>query len=464
MKVHSFIEKKIGSLKNKDILQVGMDHSIEKPSLMIDLAELKNINQLASSNQYDVILITDAIDKIPVFEMEQLWVKLKTRLKRGGCLIINTPTHDSPNEFVGEEVVHVQTKGSLMRSCLKHHFICILCEQNYFAFVLRDHLSSFEKKRSNEFLFFHNKLLEEAGIDFEKARNEEELSKLMPTPGRVMIGCVTENNEKYRDQTLRLVRSIRWFGGRMAGVNIFVCIVDEADPNFVEELERLGVFVRIVKRFSKWHPQSNKMRFFELPETKDYDTILFLDCDTVIVRDPSDYITGEHFQAALAAGLTVPYEQFEEIFSFFKLPMLPREHRTVLADIRTIMYCNAGVLIFPQRLMKEFYPVWKKYTKLLIKHRDLLGRNFNFCEQASLTLAYASKNIPFQSLPYEMNFHLVSRKLKKIIECDPVIIHYHNRITEEKLLKEKTRSPYAIKRIRELNQRLEEVMKKKKGL
>ena len=54
-------------------------------------------------------------------------------------------------------------------------------------------------------------------------------------PGRVAIGCVAENNPEFLSRALNLLRSVRWFGGAMAGVDFFVCIADGVDSNYVRE-------------------------------------------------------------------------------------------------------------------------------------------------------------------------------------------------------------------------------------
>ena len=179
-----------------------------------------------------------------------------------------------------------QTEGTLLRDCLKFDLIMADSENSYFAFIRKEDLSLYTSDLQERFLSHHEKWLSKFGLEKKESYEKYDFRKLVPGAGRLMLGCVAENNEKYQTQALRLVQSIRWFGGKMAGANIFVCMVDEADPKFVEELGKWGVFVRIVKRFSESHPPSNKLRLFELPEVDSYDTIMLLDCDTVFVQDP----------------------------------------------------------------------------------------------------------------------------------------------------------------------------------
>ena len=78
----------------------------------------------------------------------------------------------------------------------------------------------------------------------------------------------------------------------MADADFFLCVVGSLDDAYRHAFEKLGAMVRTVRRFSPKHPHSNKIRFFELSELGQYDFALCLDCDTVLVQDPSAYILG----------------------------------------------------------------------------------------------------------------------------------------------------------------------------
>ncbi len=274
--------------------------------------------------------------------------------------------------------------------------------------------------------------------------------------GRIVIGCVAENTPKYLSQALRLLQSVRWFGGTMAKVDFIVCIVDEVDPEYKAEFERLEALVRIVPRFSPVHPQSNKLRFFELLELAAYDTIIFLDCDTIIVQDPSMYLDGAVMQARIAGYPTVPHTIFKELFSFFGLSLPAQQYQCSVSGEPTIWYSNAGVLIVPAGILKTFFPVWRKFTIALCQNIDLLQDARNFCEQASLTLAFVAEPVPFKALPLAMNCPVPSDDAildLKVRECDPVIIHYHNQIDHAGLVICNS-NPFASERINTFNERV----------
>lgn len=276
---------------------------------------------------------------------------------------------------------------------------------------------------------------------------------------RILVGCVAENTPKYLSQALRLLQSVRWFGGTMANVNFIVCVVEKVDPEYHSEFERLGALVRIVPRFNPVHPQSNKLRFFELPDIASYDTIIFMDCDTVIVQDPSCYLDGSVMRARIAGYPTVPHNIFKEIFSFYGLSLPSQQYYCSISGDPTIWYCNAGVLVFPKEILKTLFPLWLKFTSDLCENIDLLQDARNFCEQASLTLAFCQHPVPFKELPLEMNCPIPSDEDEvvgsRVLECDPFIIHYHNQIDCAGLIKVNS-NPFASEKITKFNERVKQ--------
>ncbi|MFV5318689.1 class I SAM-dependent methyltransferase [Priestia megaterium] len=428
------------------------------PKVTLEIKEAKDLNK---KNSYDVIVLNHVIEYIPVFEMEVVWRKIKNMLRPGGVIIIGNSLYDNPNEADDTDNIHEtmgmncnkQTKGTLLRSCLGHDFILAKVESQHIGLISKKDLSIFSKSKKNSFLSTHNKELSKLGFYNQTNFSKDDLKKLVPDAGRVVIGCVTENNAKFREQTLKLVQSIRWFGGSMAGVNIIVCVVEDVDSAFVKELGKWGAFVRIVKRFSTEHAPSNKLRFLELSETASYDTVMLMDCDTVIVQDPLKYIKGDRFQAAMAGMATVSHKTFEKLFSHYNLPMPEKEFKTSFKGNQMIWYCNAGVLIFPQEILPSFLSTWKKYVHDLVANKHLL-KKFFFCEQAALTLAYYAEDIPFEELPKEMNYHLNPKILYTGKKVDPIIIHYHDYINNKGYLLKKTKDIHLLRMIQKFNKRL----------
>ena len=432
-----------------------------------NILNCSQVEDLNDKKQYKIIVLSNILEWIPVYEMVQVWEKIKKILSPGGFIIIRTVLYENPNELGDDELdlisisCNKQTGGTLLRDCLKHDLLIAESEEECFAVIRKEDLFLYNEEQKDRFYAHHKKWLAPYSLEAQDIYTEEEYLNMVPGAGRIMIGCVAENNQKYQTQALRLVQSIRWFGEKMAGANIFVCMVDEADPEFVEELEKWGVFVRIVKRFSISHPPSNKLRLFELSEASSYDTIMLMDCDTIIVRDPQPFITGDHFQAAMAAGLTIPYNIFRNLFTYYRLPLPQQNYLTAISKQKTIWYCNAGVLIFPRAMIQSFFPVWKKYTIDLSQKKSLLGKHYFFCEQASLSIAFAKHPLPFSRLDLVMNFHLTPNIRNEMKRCVPVIIHYHKMNDEAGFLKPISKNPYTNDRIKLFNQRLKRYLDNK---
>lgn len=245
---------------------------------------------------------------------------------------------------------------------------------------------------------------------------------------RLAIGCVAENTPKYLEQALRLVQSVRWFGGALNEAQFYVCVVDDVSLHYRMELERYGVTICVVSRFSTKHPQSNKLRFLELPDIVHYDHVLLLDCDTIVVRDPSSYLFHPGLAAKIADVPTVAMDTFHRVFSVFGVPVPEADQFCTVSGELTIPYFNAGVLAFSRQAMDTLVPRWIELNQQLIARMELLGEQSNFCEQASLSLALSAIGTPFETLGNAFNFplHFDDAALAPFLEdVDPFIIHYH---------------------------------------
>ncbi|RDW16419.1 hypothetical protein CWR48_17415 [Oceanobacillus arenosus] len=463
-----FIKSFAGHLKNKSVLEIGFGrgeliplflkemiqsyHGVDfsstalkiakgrytDPKVKLEKMEAKDLNEETS---YDVIVLNHIVEHIPVFEMEEVWQKVVKTLNPGGIIMLGTPLYENSNEADPMEdnqatmgiSCNKQTIDTILKMCNRHDLLCVKWEQNYFGFVQKREFSLTSTD-------IKSKLMKHC---------------ITSDAGRLLIGCVAENTPKYREQALRLVQSIRWFGGSMAGANIVVCMVEEVAPSFVDELGKWGAFVRVVERFSTEHAPSNKFRFFELPETVFYDTLMLMDCDTIIVQDPLKHISGDKFQAAMAGKPTVSHAAFKKLFSHYHLPLPTQQFKAAFNSEPMIWYCNAGVLIFPQKMLPSFLSKWEEYVHDLVENKHLLDKFF-FCEQAALTLAYFTEDIPFEELPKEMNYHLNPKIIYKGDKVDPIIIHYHKYINDNGYLMENTQDFHLLRMVKKFNKRLRE--------
>lgn len=273
---------------------------------------------------------------------------------------------------------------------------------------------------------------------------------------RLLMGCVAENTPKYLSQALRLLQSVRWFGGKAANAKFTICAIEDIDPSYRSLFESYGATVRIVPRFEVKSPVTNKIRFLQQEDIFDYDTVMLLDCDTIIVQDPSKYFSEKVFRAKIADGPTMPHEMFAKLFDFFGIPLPTQNYSCTVWGQPTIPYFNTGVLIFPKSALSTLVPKWIEFTNRLIENIELIVGREHFCEQASMSLALAASGEPFNVMGNEMNFptHFEYREESPLLHnIDPFIIHYHSCFDSEGYING-SKYPLASARIDKFNQRL----------
>jgi hypothetical protein len=253
----------------------------------------------------------------------------------------------------------------------------------------------------------------------------------------VLVGLLTENTPRMLVQAIRLLRSIRWFGGELANARVIVCGVGPLEARARETLEALGAGIRTVTRFHPASPTGNRHQLLaEL--LKEPERLLFLlDCDTIVVRDPLPSLRDDAFQAKIAPSPTVSDEVFERLFAHFGLPKPPRSHVTGFDGSPTIPYFNAGVFAVPRTIAATLAPSWRRFNQILADNPHLAAPCQRHMHQAALTLAIAETKVPYHELPDELNFQINAQQLPAppgYAETDPAIIHYHERATDDGFL------------------------------
>ncbi|HEX7422078.1 MAG TPA: sulfotransferase, partial [Thermoanaerobaculia bacterium] len=274
----------------------------------------------------------------------------------------------------------------------------------------------------------------------------------------ILVGCVTEDTPKYLGQTLRLVQSIRWFGGELARARVIVGAVERIDPRVRRALEALGAEIRVLPRFEPRNGSANRLQLFaELRDEKEQN-YLMLDCDTIVVRDPLPMLRGNVFHAKIAPFPTVTHDVFVRLFAHFGLPLPARSHVTGYTGTPTIPYFNAGVFSISAELAARLVPEWRYYNALLAAEPALVAPCEKNLHQAALAIALAKTGIPVAETGPELNFQLNATHVAAppgYAEVEPFIIHYHHLVDDAGMLLP-TPFPRAQERIERFNERLRE--------
>jgi hypothetical protein len=282
----------------------------------------------------------------------------------------------------------------------------------------------------------------------------------------VVFGCVTEDTPKYLGQTLRLVQSIRWFGGELAQTHLVVGAVERIDAGARRALEALGADIRILPRFVAPNGPANRLQLFDELRDGDEQNFLMLDCDTLVVRDPLPLLRRDVFQAKIAPIPTVTQEVFERLFAHFGLQLPERTFITGYSGTPTIPYFNAGVFAISGDLAGRLVPEWRRFNALLAAQPELVAPCQKHLHQAALALALAVSGIPIVEAGAELNFQLNMTWLPappEYLDLDPFIIHYHHLVDEAGFLLP-CPFPRAQERIDLFHERLREERSRGMGL
>lgn len=276
------------------------------------------------------------------------------------------------------------------------------------------------------------------------------------TQNTLVIGCVTEPIPKYLQQASRLLLSLRWFGGKIADSPFILCTTGELSTETELFFKRYGAEIVLIERVSHEHGPSNKIRFLELNLLDKWEHILLLDCDTVIVRDPSEFLYTSGLSAKIADLPTVTSEQFQELFPEFGLTMPAENYVHDISGEQCISYFNSGVMLLNSCWRERFVDAWNHYNESIIEKWDRLTITRFHTDQASLTLAINAISIPLTPLPNTMNMpgHLPAQSYPEhFFSIDPFIIHYHSLFNENGYIKQ-TPLDQTNRRIDSFNSRL----------
>ncbi|HEX9606902.1 MAG TPA: hypothetical protein VF962_06700, partial [Gemmatimonadaceae bacterium] len=274
----------------------------------------------------------------------------------------------------------------------------------------------------------------------------------------VVVGCVSENNPKYLGQTLRLVQSIRWFGGELSKSRVLVCAIEQIDSRARRALESLGAEIRIVPRFDARNGSSNRLQLFDEAWDGSERVLLSLDCDTIVVRDPIPLLRRGVFQSKVAALPTVTDEVFERLFDRFGVELPPRNFVTGYTGTPTIPYFNAGVIAMTEDVAERLAPPWRHYNAMFAAEPALVAPCAKHLHQAALALALAVSRVPVVEAGPELNYQLNNTHLPAppgYADVDPAIIHYHHLVDRDGFLLS-CPFPRAQERIDRFNERLRE--------
>jgi hypothetical protein len=277
---------------------------------------------------------------------------------------------------------------------------------------------------------------------------------------RALFSCVAENKPAYWQRVYSLALSIRRFGGALADSPIVVAFLEGVDPEVERRLATLDARVKVVDRVYPPDPYANKLRMLELHEDNDFDVLVALDCDMVLLGDPSRFLSTEGVSGKPADIDLLRPRQWRALFDILSLPVPPRRYSTTTSGQRTYPYFNTGVLLVPSAMSADLHEVWLRYVfgleRVFQQRADIAGNRFHN-NQIAFTCALAAGGFRFRVLPTSMNFstNLVVHRDHKASALPPLVAHYHGLTTEEGFI-HLSAYPEANERIEAFNRALAE--------
>lgn len=255
------------------------------------------------------------------------------------------------------------------------------------------------------------------------------------------IACIENGN--LENQALLLFRSIRKFAGKYKDAPIYSFQPRRGLPlkkDTLKVLEELDVMhnTEVLNTEFNHYPIGNKIFASARAEKLlKEDILVFLDSDTVIVNEPSDFDLPAGTVAAVRPvdnknrGSTGPRdpndEYWRKLYFICGAPEAPFVETTV--DSKKIRaYWNAGLVVV--RRSEGLFQRWKDDFLKLMKAGHIPKGQITFMDQLALAATLANVANGIRTLDYRYNYSLPKRPLLKepyrTAELEDLIhIHYH---------------------------------------
>jgi hypothetical protein len=246
-------------------------------------------------------------------------------------------------------------------------------------------------------------------------------------------------------QSLRLIDSLRRFGGKFADAPFFAVQPRFGPPlarSTRRELERLGarhVYLPARRRYAWYHFTNKAAAVVAAEELATTEQVAFLDSDVLVLREPTEFelAPGEDFAACSpdtgvvgTTGPDSPYEsQWRRIaevlgINFDNVPWV----EALLVGKRIRLYFNGGVFTY-RRATKLGRSYMDACIRLLDAHLGFPKNGEHWLEQISLGLSMHARGLRWRSLPLPYNYTMASY-LPHYWNPDVLrqtrVLHYHD--------------------------------------
>ena len=255
--------------------------------------------------------------------------------------------------------------------------------------------------------------------------------------GSVIFGCVVDDSPRELFQALRLVQSLRWFGGALQDAPMAVCVAGQPDAGIRAELERFGATIWSLA--AKVDRRCRAAAFLGRPELAGYDVAVALAPHTLICGDPSGVVDPEAARARPDDVVVFPDAALDRVFGAVGLSVPPKQYRTAIDDAPITGLFDSAVVSVPTGLLPGLASAWQDHAARLgadsaafLSEAELIRLSFwhkplrreGVCEKLGLALAVASMGEPVSPLPIELNCPATYPSKPQLTAVRPVICRY----------------------------------------
>lgn len=243
-----------------------------------------------------------------------------------------------------------------------------------------------------------------------------------------LYSAVVDPSGAFPMQAARLV----WSLTELAGVSrdqIVLSVVGCAESSVQGSLEGLGVELVQTKPYPE-NPFCNKLQQLEHLNSRDFDDVVLLDCDVLVLEEPPGS-GGSVLGKPVDLG-NPPIGLLQTIFAEAGLGL-----ETASADVdgsaTARANVNGGVYVIDRAVYLQLALAWPRWAAWCLDHLELFQGYEKHVDQVSFALAVAAEQLPFEELPRRFNVptHLSQ---PEELDCDPAILHYHDAVDAQQFL------------------------------
>jgi len=116
-------------------------------------------------------------------------------------------------------------------------------------------------------------------------------------PKKIAIVCHISGKEQFTKEAEYLFQSINAYGGKLAKAEKIACFSEPVSDETISSLEKLGVKTRLIEPVDSRDVYANKIQMLGFSEEVDFDVLVALDTDIIILKDFSNLIDEKKIRA-----------------------------------------------------------------------------------------------------------------------------------------------------------------------